>query len=282
MTVIQDTMDDRYPPTIVDWLRAGDETVKRWSLMGHEEALTELVRRNAHSYRFNPHHDKVGKFSTGHGGLSPAQYEGLKPTGANQFDRNNLTYADLDLQETQEGRDVSELGQDFQESTTGAQSVRDDTWHVLNGRSKGKERDRQIHSLVDAAREVPQDMIPPKLYRGVAIDHGDLGTFLNENAKGKTIEIGPSSFSSQKSTGVAYATDPDSFLDRPTPILIEVDTSGGMQALPIENLAKTAQQYDQHEFIGMGRFEVVDYIPKGKWDGASKPNRLLLKQVGVY
>lgn len=192
--------------------------------------------------------------------LSDEHYKLLKPSEGHYADADARWEAKYQLEQTQAGKDLIEAARAFQDSFVGCARLQDDVWRVLNNKPEkvdgtpiSKEsRIREAQVLVNVSRHVPQEILPPKLHRGVAVD--DLDGFLADHQPGSEIEFGPSSFTTSPNIAGAFAKDKD---NGKHPVLIEFDTSKGAQAIPLEQIGHD-NAWEMHEYITMGRFHVTE------------------------
>jgi hypothetical protein len=187
-------------------------------------------------------------------GLTAAQYEALRPrTGHQRYDSDIAFDAEFEMEATPQGRDVLEMAREFQTSFVGYEGIQADVWRLTTGRDLPEDRRRRTQALLDATRNAPSDLVPDMIYRGIGVD--DIEEFEAGHQPGAVVDVGPSSFSSSRSVAKKFSA-PDDTGAGANPVIFEVDTTAGVQALPLENMSDRAS-FDHREVLAMGRFRVI-------------------------
>jgi len=261
--VISDDFKTRATEQDITLADASDFIVDEWARAGFPEAIRIVLSRKL-SHRFNPNHDKAtGHFGSGHGGgvLGPAQFEALRPSEAG-FSKTRRDAATAALEVTPEGRTLSRVIEDFQ-GPGGPQLQADIAAVNARGRAQTAAGTQRAKTFLAASTQVPHDMLPPKLYRGMAV-RGNARDIAARYRQQALTTINASSFTSSSQIAHEYTTFlPGQGNGAKVNVIMEVSTRGKTQMLPVGNLATTADRFRDKEFIGLGTFKITTATVRG-------------------
>jgi hypothetical protein len=122
-------------------------------------------------------------------------------------------------------------------------------------------RSATVRNLLDSLAQ--SDATDRKLYRGM-IAPSDLNTVLGRYKTGDTLDLSLASFSADKKLAEEFSEVGAGKRVRGatrTPVVIEW-VSGSKRALPIENLAKSRVFSNEKEWVGSGRYRILDVLTK--------------------
>lgn len=278
MRVISDDFLTRGTVDEIDLTKAPSHTVDSWARLRLPEAVDEVLRRRG--MRFNPNHGKGGKFASGGpkvgpsgGGIGSDGYEALRPTDRG-FSKTRRDAAIGKLQGTPDGKVLADVITDFQDGAR-IDALRQDIAGVnASGRGQTKKGTDRARVFLKASANVPQDLLPGKVYRGISVS-GDPRQIAAAYREQSHTTMNASSFTSSSRVAREFTEHPTGSNVGRARIMLEVDTTGKSQMLPVENFSKTPDLFREQEFIGLGTFAITDVSTSGD------TVRLKLKQTGL-
>lgn len=190
--------------------------------------------------------------------LTDAQFAALLPKrgGWTTTTRNQTIAA---LKQSPEGRQLLKTIDSFQSgSAVNIPRLRTDIEKVLAGDTSLPEgRVAAVRNILDALAH--SDAGDRSLYRGF-IGTGNLETVLAQYKAGNPLNLSLASFSTDKKLAAEFGIKGAGkrvAAKTTTPILVEW-VSGRRRALPIENLAKSRVFANEREWVGAGRYKIVN------------------------
>lgn len=227
-----------------------------------KELLVRL-QSSAEQQRFNPNHSKKdGKF-TGKGGgagtapLSAEQYETLRPTGAG-FSRARADAAVAKLSATPEGKVIADLADDFQHAPS--DQLRNEIAAVNStGRYQTKKGTERAKAFLHASANVPRDILPDKLYRGVTIAGDNPSAIAEGYRKRGSVTMNVSSFTASSRIAREYTTyhvGANTAKPKFVKVITTVNVGKKAQMLPIQNISRGKDTHRDQEYLGLGTFKV--------------------------
>jgi len=250
------------------------------ALFEEGRALPKLKKRPKGGYG-NPYHDgKTGKFSSKAGGssskpkvslkngkpesLSHEQYQALRPTGEG-FSVARRDAAIAKLSSTPEGAIVAKFAHDFQHEPS-AQFRNEIVAVNATGKYQTKAGTERAKAFLKASSEVPREILPDKLYRGVTVSGSDAKSIAAGYRKAGSTTLNVSSFTASPRIAREYTTHHvgakgpnDPFVK----VITTVNVGDKAQMLPIQNISGGKDTHRDQEYLGLGTFKITNVAVKG-------------------
>jgi hypothetical protein len=158
------------------------------------------------------------------------------------------------MAQTADGKDLLDTMTKWINGDRSLAPIRNTVGKLLKGESGSTPLFRKAYNLLRALKESPYQA-PESLYRGLYLKGKDADRLLAKHFGDETFDMNISSWSARREKAATYANIGRQKFDYWQVI---VEWRGPKQAMSVQNAARTAKPYADAEWIGAGRFRVVD------------------------
>ena len=184
-------------------------------------------------------------------GLSTEQLRALAPDSQWSEEKRNLILEAL--RSTDEGRILADTLDKFQDGGSIAR-LRSNIEKRLAGETLDKTSAARADAIIDALRAAPTDIAPEKLYRGMSLK-GKFDNIAGKYTPGDNIDLNLTSFTSDRKIAVNFQKMTAS--KGSTRVMVEL-VGEDKHLLPIQNLARDRRLFKEKEWVGGGRYEILE------------------------
>lgn len=187
------------------------------------------------------------------GRLSAEQYEAMLPESKWSEEKRQAILDSLST--TPDGKVLADTLDRFQDGGSIAR-LRTNVEKYLKGETLNPTSTARAEVLVDALRHAPTHQAPEKLYRGMTVK-GKLDNVLAKYVPGEPLDLSITSFTTDRKIATKFQNMTGSGSGGGTRVMVEL-IGDDKRLLPIQNLARDRRLFAEREWVGGGRYEIVE------------------------